>query len=163
MISLNILGTIKDVTLTDMPEMQPDEEQEIALKNTVDKIYSDLYILMKNIDLHFGKNATYNTLSHITTYKTSFYYENGWFWRLPTWNLAYEKFENCREKLANFCDREYNDNSRSLVAQCDTCMDDMENYKTLCESIPVKKTMTEQFKAFVSLTSKLEVLKDLAS
>jgi hypothetical protein len=146
-----------------MPEIQPNEGQKIALQNAVDKIYNDLKILMDNIDFHFGKIAIYTTLSRVTEYETSFYGENGWFWRLPTWNLAYRKFEDCRKKLAKFRDREYNHNSRSLVDQCDTCMDDMENYKTLCENIPVKKTMTEQFKAFVRLKSKLEALKDLAS
>ncbi len=164
MISLNILGTIKDVTLTDMPEMQPNEEQKIDLKNAVDNIYSDLKILMDNIDLHFGKIAIYTTLSRVTEYKTSFYGENGWFWYANTWDLANGKFEDCLEKLVIICDREYNDTTRSLLAQCDTCIDDMEKYKKICEGIPVKdESMIGRAMAFVGLQSKLDTLKDLSS
>jgi hypothetical protein len=163
MISLNILGTIKEVTLADMTEMLPDEGQKIALKGAVDKIYSDLDILTKNIDEYYASKTIYNILNHITEYKSSFYYTNGWFWRPATWKLANDKFEDCLKRLISKRDADNNRMTQSCVDQCNTCIDDMLDYKTLCESIPVKKTMTEQFKAFVRLKSKLEALKDLAS
>ena len=147
-----------------MVQMQPNEEQKTALQNAVNNIYSHLKILMDNIDSHLGKNAIYNTLSRVIEYKTSFYGEKGWFWYENTWNLAYEKFQDCREKLVIICDNEYNNITQSFVTQCDTCMDDMQNYRTLCEGMPVKDetSMTERLKAFVGLKSQLEALKDLA-
>ncbi len=146
-----------------MTEMLPDEGQKIALKGAVDKIYSDLDILTKNIDEYYASKTIYNILNHITEYKSSFYYTNGWFWRPATWKLANDKFEDCLKRLISKRDADNNRMTQSCVDQCNTCIDDMLDYKTLCESIPVKKTMTEQFKAFVRLKSKLEALKDLAS
>ena len=147
-----------------MPEIQPNEEQKIALQDAVDNIYSHLNVLMNNIDLHFGKIAIYTTLSRVTEYKTSFYGENGWFWRLPTWNLAYGKFEDCRKKMVKIQNDEDNPITQSLVAQCDTCMDDMEKYKKICEGIPVKdESMIGRAMKFTGLKSKLDSLKDLAS
>ena len=163
MISLNSLGSIKEVTLADMTEMQPDERQKIALKGAVDKIYSDLDILMKNIDEYFPSKTIYNILNHITEYKSSFYGENGWFWRPATWKLANDKFNDCLEKLISKRNADDNRFTQSFVDQCYTCIDDMQNYKTLCESIPVKKTKMGQVMKFVGLASKLEALKDLAS
>jgi hypothetical protein len=102
-------------------------------------------------------------LNHIKEYKSSFYGENGWFWRPATWKLANDKFEDSLAKLISKRDADDNRTTQSFVDQCSTCIDDMQNYKTLCESIPVKKTKTEQFMKFVGLKSKLEALKDLAS
>ena len=147
-----------------MVEMQPNEEQKTALQNAVNNIYSHLKILMDNIDSHLGKNAIYDTLSRVTEYKTSFYGEKGWFWYENTWNLAYEKFQDCRKRLVTICDNEYNVITQSFVTQCDTCMDAMENYKKLCEGIPVKDaSMTERFMALIGRQSQLEALKNLAS
>jgi hypothetical protein len=146
-----------------MPEMQPDKRQEIALKEAVDKIYSDLGILMENIDEYYADKTAYNVLYHIPDYKSSFYYTDGWFWRPATWNVVKGKFDTCLEKLKFKCIDEDNLFTRSFVDQCYTCIDDMQDYKTLCESIPVKKTKTEQLMTFVGLKSKLEALKDLAS
>ena len=163
MISLNILGTIKDVTLADMTEMLPDEGQKIALKGAVDKIYSDLGILMENIDEYYADKTAYKILYHIPDYKSSFYYTDGWFWRPATWKLANDKFNDCLKRLIAKRDADDNRTTQSFVDQCYTCIDDMQDYKTLCESIPVKKTKTEQLMTFVGLKSKLEALKDLAS
>jgi hypothetical protein len=146
-----------------MPEMQPDKGQEISLKETVDKIYSDLGILMKNIDEYFPSKTIYNILYHIPEYKSSFYYTDGWFWRPATWKLANDMFNDCLEKLISKRNADDTRFTQSFVDQCNTCIKDMEDYKTLCESIPVKKTKTEQFMTFVGLKSKLEALKDLAS
>ena len=143
--------------------MQPDKGQEIALKEAVNKIYADLGILMKNIDEYYASKTIYNILNPILEYKSSFYYTDGWFWRPATWNVVKGKFDTCLEKLKKQRDADDNRTTQSFVDQCNTCIDDMLDYKTLCESIPVKKTMTEQFKAFVGLKSKLEALKDLAS
>ena len=146
-----------------MTEMLPDEGQKIALKGAVDKIYSDLGILMENIDEYYADKKVYNILYHIPDYKSSFYYTNGWFWRPATWKLANDKFEDCLKKLISKRDADDNRMTQSCVDQCNTCIDDMLDYKTLCESIPVKKTKMGQVMKFVGLKSKLEALKDLAS
>ncbi len=146
-----------------MTEIQPDEGQKIALQNAVDQIYSDLDILKTNIDDYFASKTTYNILNHITEYKSSFYSTNGWFWRPATWKLANDKFKDCLTRLISKRDAEDNRMTQSFVDECNTCIDDMQSYKTLCESIPVKKTKTGQFMSFMGLGSKLEALKDLAS
>ena len=142
--------------------MQPDEGQKIALKGAVDKIYSDLGILMENIDEYYADKKVYNILYHIPDYKSSFYYTDGWFWRPATWKLANDKFEDSLAKLISKRDADDNRTTQSFVDQCYTCIDDMQDYKTLCESIPVKKTKMGQVMKFVGLGSKLEALKDLA-
>jgi hypothetical protein len=146
-----------------MPEMQPNEGQKIALKEAVDKIYTDLGILMKNIDEYYADKAAYKLLYHIPDYKSSFDYTDGWFWHPATWNLANDKFNRCLKILISKRNADDNRTTKSFIDQCNTCIKDMEDYKTLCESIPVKKTKTEQLMAFVGLKSKLEALKDLAS
>ena len=147
-----------------MPEMQPNEGQKIALKEAVDKIYSDLGILMENIDEYYADKKVYNILYHIPDYKSSFYYTDGWFWRPATWVTVKGKFDTCLKKLEKKRDADADHIlTQSFVDQCNTCIKDMEDYKKLCESIPVKKTKTEQFMTFVGLKSKLEALKDLAS
>jgi hypothetical protein len=147
-----------------MPEMQPDKRQEIALKEAVDKIYSDLGILMKNIDEYYASKTIYNILNHIPEYKSSFYYTDGWFWHPATWNLANDKFNRCLKILISKRDTDDNRFTQSFVDQCYTCIDDMQDYKTLCESIPVKdESMIRRAMALVGLKSKLDALKDLAS
>ncbi len=146
-----------------MPEIQPDKRQEIALKEAVDKMYTDLDILMKNINEYYADKTVYNILYHIPEYKSSFYYTDGWFWRPATWDVVKGKFDTCLEQLKKQRDADDNRTTQSFVDQCYTCIDDMQDYKRLCESIPVKKTKTEQLMKFVGLKSKLEALKDLES
>jgi hypothetical protein len=165
MISLNISGTIKDKTVTDMPEMQPNKSQIEALQNAVTEIYSHIETLKSGIQTHIERNDILSILRDVVTYKTSFDGTDGWFWRLNTWNLANEKLCQCLKKLKAIRESDDTQAIRSLVDECDNCISSLQNYRTLCEGMPVKDetSMTERFKALVGLKSQLEALKNLAS
>ena len=156
--------------------IEPNNAERKSLRRVVGLIIQDTETLRNMINETFGnygkiKSDLISNLQHIKDYQDGFKETDGWYWRLNTWNLAAAKLNECKTKLENIIEAqdETDKNGRQVLAwtniitQCDTCLEHMQNYKEICESIPLSNdlSMYERTMRRVGLQSQLQALKTL--
>ena len=157
-------------------QIEPNSTQRTSLRNVVKNIITDRETLKNMFNQTFGvfdsiKGRLLQNLKDLKEYQDGFDKSDGWYWRPTTWNLANNKLKECVTILGNFIERQdFTDKDEEeenvlteLIDQCNTCLEHMENYKEICETIPLtaELSMYERTMRRGGLKSQLEVLEDL--
>lgn len=130
--------------------IEPNNAERKSLRRVVGLIIQDTETLKNMINETFGNYGTIKSdlisnLQHVKGYQDGFKENDGWYWRLNTWNLANDTLNECKTKLENIIEAqdETDKNGRQVLAwtkiitQCDTCLEHLQNYKEICENIPL--------------------------
>ena len=156
--------------------IEPNTTQRKSLRRVVGLIIQDTETLKNMVNQTFGGHGTIkgnliSNLQHIKDYQDGFKETDGWYWRLNTWNLAADKLNECKTTLENIIEaQDETDKSgrqvlalTKIITQCDTCLEHMQNYKEMCEKIPLSTNLNvlQQTMRRVGLKSQLQALKAL--
>lgn len=136
-----------------------------------------------NENVNLPKNTKETLLSTVKVIKEhqndfnktyeGFFKTETWHWYQNTWRRTQEKLTLCLTDLQKYLpDQDFNDPTvpeneperiafMNLITQCETCISDMENYKNLCESIPLMYSFKQETQLTSNMTSNLEALKAL--
>jgi hypothetical protein len=156
--------------------IEPNTAERKSLRHVVGLIIQDTDTLKNIVNQTFGdygtiKGVLISNLQHIKDYQDGFKEIDGWYWRLNTWNLANDKLNECKTKFENIiADQDEADKSgrqvlalTKIITQCDTCLEHMQDYKEICEKIPLSIDLNplERTMRRVGLKSQLQALKAL--
>ena len=164
---------IKEMCLTVMKEMTPDKTQIERLQEAVKAMRDDMQTLKTGIQTHTDTTVQNDLLFHLYTiikWQASINSDDGWIWFPVTWETIHTKLRTIKKELKKIRVSPDTQAIRGLVAQCATCIKDMETYKTICKGIPGNEDDLQSNEkrgggilSWMGLRTKLHELKALAS
>jgi hypothetical protein len=155
--------TVTVVTATPPAVVLLTAERREALRQVVKAMRINIFTLKEDVRDYSSRRLEF--IEQVDRYVESCKGEDTWIWDAEAWGAASGDLTRCRDHWRKFAqmDEAYTDYKR-LWGECDACMQDMAEYKRICDNGQEKDATSfgARMQRLFRLTAKLEALRNLA-